>query len=216
MKICGRKFCFYLVAVLLIGNFSCTKSYVKENNIFNVVKEKPTEKTIKVTDLPSKTRKSWQVGTFRGLIMGKATINDLQKVLGEPSEITDLESVGNPNEWAYHYEIQGDIKGNLVAYASKRTKTVISVEIRPDSMSRKEVLDYFGNDYVITRYNSDDCPGETFDSAPYYEDPNGESKFIEYRDKGVVIAIFEDDDTVQFISYLSGPMGSESSKCKRK
>lgn len=48
-------------------------------------------------------------------------------------------------------------------------------------MTREEVLNYFGKDYIITRYSSDDCLHPTFDSAPFYEDPNGESWYIEYR-----------------------------------
>lgn len=80
---CGRKFRFYLVVVLLIWNFSCNHASLNEQSIPNVGREKPKEAKTKVkfTNSPSRIRKPWQVGIFRGLAMGKASIDDLQKVL---------------------------------------------------------------------------------------------------------------------------------------
>lgn len=216
MLVCGKIFRFYLVVILLIWNFSCTDASLKGQNIVNVGKENSKEETTKVSDSPSKIREPWQVGTFRGLVMGKASIDDLQKVLGKPSVIADLEPVGNADEWAYHYENQ-DIKGKLVVYVNKKTKTVISVELRPNSMSKEEVLNYFGGNYIITRYSFDDCDNAGFDSAPIYEDPNGQREYIEYRDKGIAIALFQNNDksdnTVQYILYLSEPPGNSFSRC---
>jgi hypothetical protein len=53
-----------------------------------------------------------------------------------------------------------------------------------------------------------------FDSVPYYENPNSETEFIEYRDRGIAVLISE-NGMVQHISYLSQPIGIESSECKQ-
>ena len=213
----GKIVCFCSVIVLLVWNFSCASASMKEQSIVNVEKEKTKEVPPKVTYTPSKIRKPWQVGIYRGLIMGTSSLDDLKRILGEPSAIADLKSVGIPDEWAYHYDLQEDIKGNIVVYINKSTKTVISIEINPDSMTKEEVLNYFGDGYVNTTYSFDYCLYPNSDSAPMYEDPNGEDNFIEYRDKGVAILLYDTKDkyydTVQYIEYLSEPLGSPVSKC---
>ena len=161
----------------------------------------------------SASTQKWQVAKFCGLVVGKAKVDELRKMLGEPLEIADLSSVADNNHTLYYYESKKEIIGKIVFWVNKKTKSIVMNELQPNSMTKTEVLEHFGSNYVITKYSSSDCPGITFDSAPLYEDPNGEIKFIEYRDKGIAIIISE-NETVQNISYLSEPVGSKSSKCK--
>lgn len=164
-------------------------------------------------NLSPSPKQKWQVATFHGLVMGKAKVDDLRKVFGEPLEIVDLTSVGNKDDILYYYDSKEEIIGKIVVWIKKKTKTIASVELRPDSMSRNEISQYFGEGYIITRYSFSDCSGATFDSAPLYEDPNGVVESIEYRDKGIAIAIFDDNNMIQHILYLSEPYGRELSKC---
>lgn len=209
-----KKTLFYLVTVVLfLVNCSPSEIPLQNNRQFQV-KEKTSDTLSPIPNPLPTTKDKWQAATFHGLVMGKAKVSDLKKALGEPLEVADLKSVGNNDDTLYYYESKEEIIGKIVAWVDKKSQIVFSIELRPDSMSRTDVLKHFGNNYAITRYSSGDCPGTTFDSAPLYEDPNGETRFIEYRNKGIAILISEDDDTVQYISYLSKPVGSESSKCK--
>ena len=195
-------------------NLSCAEILLKENNSINPGQRAINSDIPKLSQSIAKPKKNWQVGSYKGLVIGKASLEDTIKILGKPSEIVDLKSVGNEREWAYHYKNPQDIKGQLLLYIDKKTKTVSGVIIRPDSMSKKESMDYFGQNYIVTRYSFSDCPGDTFDSAPYYEDPNGVTEFIEYRDRGIAVLVAE-DEMVQYVSYLSEPLGTESSECKQ-
>lgn len=201
----------YYLSIIMVYMVSCSSGISLQNERQVQVESEVVKRTIPTLSPPP--RQEWQVATFRGLKMGKARIDDLRKVFGEPLEIVDLNSVGNKNDILYRYDSKEKIIGKMVAWVNKKTQTIVSIELRPDSMSKREVLDYFGKDYIITKYNFKDCPGETFDSAPMYESPNGTVENVEYRDKGVAIAIFDDNDMVQHILYLSEPFGSESSKC---
>lgn len=204
---------FYLITVSLFL-VNCSRSDIPlQNDKEFLLKEKTLQKPTSLSNMSPSPNKNWQVAIFHGLVMGKSKVDDLRKVLGEPLQIADLTSVGDKNHLLYHYESKEKIIGKIVVWVNKKTQIIGNIELRPDSMSKMEALEYFGEDYIITRYSSSDCPEATFDSTPLYEEPNGEIKFIEYRDKGIAILISE-DNTVQYISYLSEPIGSELSKCK--
>lgn len=204
---------FYLSIVsLFLMNCSGPGIPLHSNGQF-LAKEETLQKPTSTPSVQSLTKKKWQAANFHGLVMGKAKVSDLRKVFGEPLQIVDLTSVGDNDHMIYHLETKEEVNGKTLAWINKKTKTIVSIEIRPDSTAKAEILKYFGDDYVITKYSSSDCPDTTFDSAPLYEDPNGETKFIEYRDRGIAILI-SGDEVVQYISYLSEPVGSKFSKCK--
>jgi hypothetical protein len=75
------------------------------------------------------------------------------------------------------------------------------------------VVKHFGPDYILTRYDFDECLG-TEESAPMYESPNGSFRSVEYRKRGIAVSITE-KGKVNTISYVSRPVGTRKSRCKR-
>jgi hypothetical protein len=64
---------------------------------------------------------------------------------------------------------------------------------------------------IAGRLQYEFCKGfENKESAPVYETPNGQFLSVEYRAKGIAVAI-SDNDQVTYISYVSEPIAS---KCK--
>ncbi len=202
--------CCFLFLFLL----SCSSETSLQNTGSFEVRNKVIDKKTPVDDKLASTSDRWQVADFRGLKMGKATVSDMRKVLGEPLETADLDSVGDKDSVVYHYASKEEIIGKIVVWVDKKTQTIQTIEIRPDSMSKKEVLEFFGENYVITKYVMKKCPGDPFDAGTLFEAPDGNIEVIEYRDKGIAIDLFTDNNEVQSISYISEPLGSKAKNCQ--
>ena len=86
------------------------------------------------------------------------------------------------------------------------------IDLYPEDLSVEQAIKYFGDDYVKTRYDFDECLSDG-ESAPMYESPNGEFVSIEYRGRGIAIAV-NSDAKVNHINYVSKPIGALSSRCK--
>jgi hypothetical protein len=167
---------------------------------------------------PTVQKKKWQPAKFRGLIMGTSTYDEMLRVFGPPKD--SVPSKGEykndplPEAWHY-YDEAGDIPGKLVVGVNKNSNRIMRIIIRPQNMSlsKEEIIKIYGNDYVVTRYDFDDCL-EDEESAPLYESPNGQIKRIEYRERGITISL-NYKDIVNEIVYVSEPPGSEKSRCKK-
>ncbi|MBS1792699.1 MAG: hypothetical protein JSS81_02525 [Acidobacteria bacterium] len=217
----GKTIGFFSIVGLFVLSLSCVGAFSKGQTSANPVAETPKnpvaetpkkEETSRKTP-PSGIGQPWQTAVFRGLTMGKSKADELQKTLGQTGEVVDMTSVGNDDELTYNFDLKDEFKGRLVAYVDKKTKVVESIEIRPEAMSRGRVIELFGEDYALTGYSFDNCVDQTSDAAPLYEDPKGDNKYVEYRDRGIAVLIHDDDGTVQHILYLSEPLGSPVSKC---
>ena len=142
--------------------------------------------------------------------MGKSTHADMIRVLGEPksSELFD-EDKSKPEHW-YHYDNGGEFGGELVFNVDKSTGVILRMILHPKDLSLKEGLKRFGENYLATRYEF--CPGfEEQESAPLYENPSGQFRYIEYRQRGIALSI-GNKDKVDFILYLSEQIAN--SECK--
>lgn len=82
----------------------------------------------------------------------------------------------------------------------------------PKGLSKEDAIKHFGSDYIITRYDFDLCLGNE-ESAPLFESPTGSVTFVEYRQRGIAIAV-DDNSKVDHIRYVSEPIGAASSKCR--
>jgi hypothetical protein len=144
--------------------------------------------------------------------MGRSHIEEMRRVLGEPerSEVFD-ENKSNPEVW-YHYKDIWDFPGRLTVISDKRTGTIQAVDIYPDSLSKEDVIKHFGADYTVTRDDFDLCLGDE-ESAPIFESPNGSLISVEYRQRGIAVAV-NSQGKVNHIRYVSEPIGAASSKCK--
>jgi len=181
------------------------------------------EKKLNVNSNVQNQQKKWQPATYKGLIMGTSTYDDMLRILGSPEDVVPSEKERKKDKkfensplqevW-YYYNTDGEIPGKVIVGVNHRTKRIIRITIRPQdaNLSKEKVVEHYGNDYVITRYSLDDCLGD-WDSAPIYESPDGQIKRLEYREKGISVSL-GDKDVVNHITYESESPGSSESKCK--
>jgi hypothetical protein len=162
---------------------------------------------------PAQSRTEWRAATFRGLTMGKSTRADMLKLLGKPEGVTPFVE-GEQSGSRYEYKVDGEMPGVIVVVVDQRTDLVLNVELNPGGWSKEQAIKNFGNDYVVTRYGFDDCLGDG-ESAPLYESPDGPITRIEYRGRGIAVAV-NDQDNVDYIMYVSEPVGAPSSRCKER
>ncbi len=158
----------------------------------------------------------WQAATFRGLKIGKSTLKDVLRILGEPRwsgpEADRNESDPDPPLY-YSYEKGGEFPGELAVLIGEKTKKILEIRNLPQNLSKKEAILHFGPNYVIARYEF--CPNIDDTVAPIYPDPNGQISQIEYRGRGIVLAL-EDNGVVSEISYVDGNEALPSKEdCKR-
>ena len=177
------------------------------------IMQTPYRGNVKSIGSNEKNSREWNVAIYRGLTMGGSTEGDMIRLLGQP-ELWELfdEDEPQPESW-FHYESGGDFPGELVINIDRRKKVILRMILHPKDLSVKEAVKRFGGDYVITRYEF--CEGfEERDSAPLYEHPTGQFRYIEYRKRGMALA-YDNNDKVNFIVYVSEPIGSRSSECKK-
>lgn len=173
----------------------------------------PYRGNVKSIGSNKETSREWHVAIYRGLTMGGSTERDMIRLLGQPEwwELFD-EDESQPERW-FHYERGGDFPGELVINLDSRKKVILRMVLYPKELSVKEAVKRLGGDYVITRYEF--CEGfEERDSGPIYEHPTGQFRYIEYRKRGMALA-YDKNDKINFIVYVSEPIGSRSSECKK-
>jgi hypothetical protein len=143
--------------------------------------------------------------------MGKSTRADMLRVFGRPKWSETFEENGSNAEVWYHYEGK-EIPGEIVVNVGKRRQVILRILLHPKNLSKEKAIKYFGDQFMITRYEF--CAGfEEAESAPLYETPRGQFSYLEYRDKGIAIS-FDDRGKVADITYVSEPIGGPRSKCK--
>jgi hypothetical protein len=151
------------------------------------------------------------------LTIGKSTRADVLRVLGESKRLDTPpdQTLENPHpEVWYVYDGGGEFGGSLTVVIDKRTQVVLGIDLSPENLSKDDAVKYFGPDYIVTRYNFDECLGSE-ESAPLYESANGTVVEIEYRHRGIALSINE-NGKVNTISYVSKPIGAAESKCNAK
>lgn len=156
----------------------------------------------------------WLPATYRGLTMGRSTRADMIRVFGKPkfSEVF-VEAGSSPEDW-YHYDDAGEFPGEVIVNVDKLTGRILRITLQPKSLLSADATRHFGKDYGLKRYEF--CPGfEEQESAPLYENAKGQFRYIEYRKRGIALALTPMGE-VGSITYGSGPVGVPSSKCKRK
>ena len=144
--------------------------------------------------------------------MGSSQVADMLRLLG-PAKKTEKFDEGwpNPEVW-YHYEGQWDFPGTLRVIVDEATNTVRAADLLPTDLKLEEAIKHYGPDYIVTRYDFDSCLGNE-EAAPLFESPKGNVVYIEYRQRGIAIAV-NGQGNVNEIRYVSEPLGAEASKCK--
>jgi hypothetical protein len=161
---------------------------------------------------PAQKSREWKAATFQGLTMGKSTRADMLKQLGKPEGSSPYNEGKDGSGLLYEYKANGDLPGVIVVAVDNRRNLILHINLEPQGWSKEQAINHFGNDYVVTRYDFDDCLGDG-ESAPLYESPNGSIPRIEYRSRGIALAV-NDEGKIDYVMYVSEPVGSPSSKCK--
>ena len=150
--------------------------------------------------------RAWCPATYRGLVMGRATVDDALRTLGTPRATMPA---GDSLAWL-GFEATGEFPGRVNVWADARTGVVERVVLHPDGVSREAALRHFGAGYVETRYAPDACAeGEV---VPIYESPDGPLLQVEYRNRGIALS-FTDAGDVHEVLYLSRAPGEPRSRC---
>ncbi|HEU4511013.1 MAG TPA: hypothetical protein VFR78_22470 [Pyrinomonadaceae bacterium] len=153
----------------------------------------------------------WRAATYHGLTMGRSNVDEMRRILGAPKRSEVLSEGKSISEVWYHYDGPQDFAGTFRVIVDGNI--VQAVDILPKDLKAEEAIKHFGPDYIITRYDFDSCLGDE-ESAPLFESPNGAVIYIEYRERGIAIAV-TGTGNVNEVRYVSKPIGAESSKCKQ-
>ncbi len=167
--------------------------------------------TTKSSGVQKQLNSKWHPAVYKQLIIGKSTHADMIRIFGEPKWAEEFdESTGSREQW-FHYESGGEFPGELVFNVDEKSGVIQRIILHPTKLSKDEAIKHFGENYKLTRYEF--CKGfEDEESAPIYETPAGQFLTVEYRIKGIAVALDKKDE-VKYISYVSGSLGS---KCKEQ
>ncbi|MDQ3817287.1 MAG: hypothetical protein M3362_06310 [Acidobacteriota bacterium] len=147
--------------------------------------------------------------------MGKSRRADMLRVFGRPlwsRSQREEEEDSKPEVWN-NYEGIGEFPGQANVVVDKRSGIITRIDFFPKKLTKEQAIAHFGQDYVITRYDFEPCSDDE-ESEPIYESPNGPLVSLEYRQRGIAIAIGH-GDLVTKISYVSGPIGTPQSRCRQ-
>jgi hypothetical protein len=173
---------------------------------------KDTGQSAATASLKTDVKRVWRSANYRGLTMGRSFEDEMLRIFGTPtkSELFN-EGTSNPEVW-HHYEGSLDFPGTLRVVVDKATNIVQAVDLHPKDLKKEEAIKHFGPDYIVTKYDFDSCLGDE-ESAPLFESAKGAVVFIEYRQRGIALAL-NGQGKVDEIRYVGEPIGTESSKCK--
>jgi hypothetical protein len=155
------------------------------------------------------TSMPWNPATYHGLIMGRSTRADVFKVLGKPKWAGSEPDTGVP---IMSYDVADPLPGELEVYITKGILEGMTLNLK-EKVSQKDIIRLFGHNYIAVHYATDDCLDDG-GAAPIYQNPDGPFKTMQYRDRGLVVHfIYNDDDTVDSISFTFKPYGPTHSQC---
>jgi hypothetical protein len=114
----------------------------------------------------------------------------------------------------YIYDKGGEFAGQFTVIVEKGSGIVTAMILNPVGLSRKDVIEKLGDDYVTTRY--DFCPGfDEAEAAPVFQSPTGTAIYLEYPSRGIAVLVDENGE-VYDIRYLKRAVGFKSrSDCEQ-
>lgn len=193
---------FFLLVLSL--NFAC-------GSVLNPVSNAEETTAPIATDAKPK----WKAGEYKGLKIGKSTVDDMNRLLGKPTDPAGSPVIIDESEIKFVYEIYEPKVGKIIIYSDKKTGVILSIEMNFEEMTREEVERTYGKGFTITNYSMQSCPGDPFDAAGRYQDPAGEIGYTEYRELGIGISFsnYDGKELVQHIIYSEEPPGREKKGC---
>ena len=127
---------------------------------------------------------AWSPAHYRGLTIGKSTLSDVRRVLGDAKYSGHEEDTGVP---ILSYEVNDPWPGYLIVYYKRGILTGLTLGLK-DEVTKDDIIHQFGSDFVLTRYEFDDCRA-VGGSAPVYESKDGSLEQMEYRRLGISVPL---------------------------
>jgi hypothetical protein len=158
----------------------------------------------------------WKPASFQGIQIGTTTVQDAEKIFGKKRYQGIVTSKNESEVWnEYQVKLFDKWEGKLtmVTNITSDEGVISNAFFYPSKLSKSDAIEFFGRDFMISHYKTDEC--DDGESAAIIEDKSGDIETIEYRNKG--IAIFMDDkDSVNYIEFVSKPIGQKKSKVECK
>jgi hypothetical protein len=159
----------------------------------------------------------WQPATYLGLTVGRSTAADMYRKLGKPKSEGKAELDTRSDKIAtfrHEYASTGVLAGKLLIFTTGKSGRITDIEIYPTSLPLNELTKQFGSQFKTTRYDFDNCLNDG-ESGPIYESKNGSISYVEYRQLGIAVRVGP-NSLVEEILFVSEPVGSKFSVCKRR
>jgi hypothetical protein len=145
---------------------------------------------------------------FSGLVLGKATLREMQAKFGPPSDrLVDAQGT----TWAYYKDI-GEVAGRVEVIADTKTAVIETITITASTATLDEVKRVLGAGFRDASFSFDGCLAKG-GAGPIFEDKNGSLRYVVYDRLGIALLIA--GSTVH-IEYLSQPLGPKTSQCLGK
>jgi hypothetical protein len=158
------------------------------------------------SDKAKKEQVEWIPATIKSITVGKSKYEDLIKYWGKPSfkqEFTEDFEEEIPNfesktELGYkNIEIDG-LEPNIGVIIGDKTRTVLSITLNFDEMTKEEAIRIYGSDYYLVATGDDKC---IIDSQKKGDETKLEYPIeLVYPQKGMSILIRK-DNTVMSVNY---------------
>jgi hypothetical protein len=149
---------------------------------------------------------AWTAADFRGLKLGSAKLEDVERVLGKPDSQT---SSRGPQ--VLGYKKKGDNGGDLEAEIRKGVLYRVSENL-PVAMPRGVAFRQYGKDYVERRYSSAKCPSLPADDL-LYRDRKGDVELLEYPQKGLLLWPDKFGYDIAGVVYRAEPLAAKKPGC---
>jgi hypothetical protein len=156
--------------------------------------------------------KTWVPAVYHGLVMGKSTRAAVLRVLGKPTWVGRESDTGIP---MMNFTVADPLPGNLSVFFERGILDGMTLYPK-GTVTKEDIVRVFGSDYVIGRYERDECFDDS-GAASIYESPTGSVKYMEYRKRGLVISFYRDEvDGIMFVERLSVPAHSRCQGQRKK
>lgn len=197
--------CFYARSILITAGTGLVLIVVTYWCAAAKTTSTATQHTAGASPSACSINRKWHIPTYQGLTLGKSMKIDVERRFGKPiwsgapeEKLTDDPS---EDELLYEYENVGGVKGRTTVVLGERTGVVKAIDIYPQQLSMKKVIEQYGKEYIERESSLGPCPSEdeirNFRPLREREYPI----FLVYPQLGMYISV-QKDGTVLEIGYL--------------